>query len=187
MKFKKDFAPSLAGTLLVAHPSLLDPNYKRSVILISSDAPDGTAMGIVVNSPLGLTMGEFDTFFESSPLAQVPMYMGGPIENNLIILTAWQWIEHQSVFRLEFGITEEKAIKLATSNPDVEVRAFLGYSGWTHAQLIDELKHHAWLLSSVKHLAKEGSGGFHLWQNIIKTIKPDLFFLAQTPEDPSEN
>ena len=43
---------SLAGSLLVAHPNMLDPNFRRTVLFISSHEPDDGALGVILNRPL---------------------------------------------------------------------------------------------------------------------------------------
>ena len=48
---------SLAGQLLLASPSLLDPNFVRTVVLIGIHSDDG-AMGVVLNRPSSVTVGE---------------------------------------------------------------------------------------------------------------------------------
>jgi hypothetical protein len=46
--------PSLAGQLLVAAPSMGDPHFERTVILIIQHSPSG-ALGIIINKPIGET------------------------------------------------------------------------------------------------------------------------------------
>src|ERR1044072_9803778 len=43
---------SLAGSLLVAHPSMLDPNFRRTVLFISEHDPGEGALGVIINRPL---------------------------------------------------------------------------------------------------------------------------------------
>src|SRR6266404_3822065 len=43
---------SLAGSLLVAHPNMLDPNFRRAVLFISAHDPEDGAIGVIVNRPL---------------------------------------------------------------------------------------------------------------------------------------
>ena len=50
-------AESLAGQLLLASPSLQDPNFVRTVVLVGVHSEEG-AMGIVLNRPSALTVGE---------------------------------------------------------------------------------------------------------------------------------
>ena len=41
---------TLQGNLLIASPSLLDPNFKRTVVLITEHTAEGAA-GLVINRP----------------------------------------------------------------------------------------------------------------------------------------
>lgn len=185
MKFKKDYIPSLAGSLLIAHPAMIDPNFRQSVVLLSAHSRQVGGVGVVVNHPAGKTMGEFDAKFGFGPLAKVPVYIGGPVQKEAIILAAWQWLENESVFKLHFGISEEQAIELLKGDSTYEIRAFLGYSEWPQGQLENEITQHAWFLSSVKNLTISQKTT-RLWQKIIAKIKPELLFLVD-PDDPSLN
>src|SRR5919197_522474 len=58
-------AMTLTGSFLVAQPSLADPNFRESVVLLLAHG-DGGAYGIIVNRPV--------------PVANlsVPLFLGGP-------------------------------------------------------------------------------------------------------------
>src|SRR3954469_11144112 len=90
---------SLAGSLLLAHPSLRDPNFRRTVILMSVHNPEG-AMGVVLNRPTSRRLGEINDEFSVGPLASVPVFEGGPVETEQVILAAWQ--AHEDGFKLYF-------------------------------------------------------------------------------------
>src|SRR3954469_9579990 len=102
---------TLAGSLLLAHPAMRDPNFKRSVVLLSAHNDEG-AMGVVLNRPLGKQLAEINSEFAFGPLAGVPLYSGGPVEPEQLILVSWQWLEEESAFQLYFGIEPEKAAEL---------------------------------------------------------------------------
>ena len=57
---------SLAGSLLLAHPVLRDPNFRRTAVLMSTHGPEG-AMGVVLNRPLGKRLGELKVDFSLGP------------------------------------------------------------------------------------------------------------------------
>ncbi len=178
--------PTLSGTLLIAHPGLLDPNFRRTVVLISAHSGKDGALGVVLNRPMGKTLGDQKAEFTSGPLANVPLYYGGPVNSDEMILAAWNW-ENDKVFRLYFGISREKASEMMQSDPGTDLRAFIGYAGWSGGQLESELKQNAWVVCPVEANALAREGGEPLWRHILSRVKPELAFLANTPEDPSRN
>ena len=48
-------AESLTGQLLLASPTLRDPNFIRTVVLVSVHSEEG-AMGVVLNRPSAVTV-----------------------------------------------------------------------------------------------------------------------------------
>lgn len=177
---------NLSGSLLVAHPSLLDPNFRHSVVLVSAHSQEDGTLGVVINRPLGKTLGEQSLEFAFGPLADVPIYQGGPVQYEQVLLAAWHWAPDQGIFRMYFGISEEKATELIAS-PGMQVRAFLGYSGWGKGQLESERADNAWLVSPISDTSIQEMEGERLWRAFIERLQPDLLFLGQLPEDPSLN
>jgi putative transcriptional regulator len=178
-------AEKLAGQLLLAHPALRDPNFQRTVILLSAHSGEG-AMGVVLNRPLDKQLGELNSEFAFGPLAGVPVYAGGPVEPEQLIIVSWQWLENDHAFQLHFGIEPEKAAELVGS-PGVTLRAFLGYAGWSKGQLENEMKHETWLVTTVEGEILGKSDGVALWRQILGSIDPELKLLADEPEDPTRN
>src|SRR5271157_6456507 len=122
---------SLAGSLLLAHPVLRDPNFRRTAVLMSTHSAEG-AMGVVLNRPLGKRLGELKGDFALGPLSETPIFTGGPVQTDQLILAAW----HSSgdMFQLHFGIDPEKAIQML-ADESTRLRAYLGDSGWSAGQL----------------------------------------------------
>ncbi|MBL9214570.1 MAG: YqgE/AlgH family protein [Opitutaceae bacterium] len=175
----------LAGQLLLAHPVLRDPNFRRTVILMSAHSDSG-AMGVVLNRPLHRQLGELNADFALGPLAGVPLYAGGPVEPEQLILVSWQWLQTESAFQLHFGIEPDKASELI-GMPGLTLRGFLGYSGWAKGQLENEMRHDTWIVSPVEGDLLERTDGIALWRSILGSIDPELKLLADEPEDPTVN
>jgi len=178
---------SVAGSLLLAHPDLDDGNFRRTVVLISAHSREDGALGVIVNRPLEKTLGEAHGEFAFGPLANVKLYCGGPVATEQMLLSAWQWNLESGVFRLHFGISAEKAAELVESDPDTEVRGFLGYSGWTGGQLENELKHKSWVIAPIDSPNFQEDEGEDLWKHLLAQVKPDLLLRSDAPEDPSVN
>ena len=176
---------SLAGQLLLAHPGLRDPNFKRTVILLSAHSGEG-AMGVVLNRPLDKQLGELNSAFALGPLAGVPLYGGGPVALEQLVIVSWQWIEPDHAFQLQFGLEPDKANELV-GQPGVTVRAFLGYAGWGEGQLENELNHDTWLTTPLAGPLVNETDGVNLWRRLLVSISPDLRLLANEPDNPALN
>jgi putative transcriptional regulator len=177
---------NLSGSLLLAHPGLLDLNFSRSVVLISSHSEEEGAWGAIINRPMGKTLGEFDHAFSLDPLGKVPLFQGGPVRADELILAAWQWREDEGLFRLLYGIDPDQA-RLLLADEDYTVRAFLGYSGWGKGQLEAELGQQSWVVTRIVGEALQGEQGKELWRDILSRMGPEMKLLADAPEDPSVN
>ena len=75
---------SVRGRLLVATPTLEDPNFFRSVVLVLEHGEDG-ALGVVLNRPSETAVGE--TLPGWNPLASNPgvVFVGGPVSPDAAI------------------------------------------------------------------------------------------------------
>jgi len=175
----------LAGSLLLAHPAMRDPNFRRSVVLLSAHGDDG-AMGVVLNRPLGKRLGDLNPQFAASPLAAVPLYSGGPVQTKQLILAAWQPDPLATGYRLYFGIDVDKA-EVLKAEEGVRLRAFLGYSGWEKGQLENELRQNTWVITPVSPDLLDHQEGQGLWRSILGGLSPEWKLMADEPENPSDN
>src|SRR5437762_3670615 len=82
---------NLAGSLLVAHPNMLDPNFRRTVLFISAHDPNDGALGVIINRPLEKQVADLVTEVPPEGLADVPVFLGGPVGKNQLIFAAFEW------------------------------------------------------------------------------------------------
>lgn len=174
---------TLAGSLLLAHPSLKDPNFRRAVVLMSAHNAEG-AMGVVLNRPLHKRLGELSGDFALGPLASVPLFMGGPVQNEQLVLAAWQM--RDDGFRLHFGIDPDKALQLS-SEEGTHLRGFLGYSGWSAGQLENEMRQRTWIVADVPEDLLMQAQDDTLWRTVLGREGDEWRLLAGEPEDPEVN
>ena len=175
----------LAGQLLLAHPALRDPNFRRAVVLLSVHNEEG-AVGVVLNRPLQRRIGDLNADFSAGPLAGIPLYAGGPVEPEQLIIAGWRWLEEELAFQLHFGLEPDQAGELLAS-PGVTLRGFLGYSGWSKGQLENEMKHHTWFTTTVDSGLLARCDGPELWRTILGSLDPELKLMAGEPDDPTVN
>ena len=80
---------SLRGLMLLATPSLRDPNFERRVVLMVRHDDDG-AIGLVINHPLVPEVTVADALgenYESAASIRAPLHRGGPCEGPMMILS----------------------------------------------------------------------------------------------------
>ena len=176
---------ALAGSLLLAHPSMRDDNFRRAVVLLSAHDEKG-AMGVVLNRPLGKRLGQLNAEFALSPLSAVPLYQGGPVQTEQLLICAWKFHADQSGFQLMFGVDPNKAIELQEEE-GTHLRAFLGYAGWTGGQLEVELSQNTWVVTALMPKLMEEKSDQTLWRTILTDLNHDWKLLVDEPDDPSLN
>lgn len=180
--------PSLNGLVLLAHPVLKDPNFAKSVVLIANYTQAQGAFGIVLNKPLNRTLSQVYSEYMYSKLANVPVYWGGPVDAERLVITAWQRSESLGMFQLHFGITPDQAEALLSSHHDIEIRCFQGISGWEQGQLEREFVQMAWLpMGLSEYLVEHVNQGPRLWNHLLMQLLPQVFFDEISPKKPFSN
>jgi putative transcriptional regulator len=176
---------NFTGQLLVAHPNMLDPNFRRTVLFISSHDEDEGAVGVIINRPLDKHVSELVTDPTPEALADVPVFLGGPVATNQLMFAAFDW-EGRDSLSLNQNVALEEAHQLAQQDRSA-VRAFVGYAGWTAGQLENELRQNAWVLQKPNRAALNPKRLPKLWFEIMRSLGPWFRMLAAAPDDPSLN
>ena len=141
---------------------------------------------MIINRPTGKTLGALRGDVVSPLLDNLPVYEGGPVSTDEILLVAWKWNLAQQNFRLFFGLDPANLQELIDADPTIEARAFLGYSGWTAGQLETELSRFDWAVSPfVQPFGKLPPQA--LWRRMLDQVRPEWIILADFPDDPSVN
>ena len=144
---------SLENHFIIAMPSMEDPYFSRSVTYICEHNDDG-AMGIVINQPVELNLGELFKQIKIPTMGDdngQPVYAGGPVAQDR------GFVLHSPVNEQNWSSSLQLAdnIMLTTSKDILEAIAkqqgpehylvSLGYAGWSAGQLEGELQDNAWL------------------------------------------
>lgn len=176
---------SYNGKLLIAHPALRDPNFRESVVLISSHDPEEGAMGIIINRPTGEKLGQTHPDLKDSPLAQIPVFDGGPVNRDRVLICAWRLTEDS--VEMFFGLPQESVKRMIAERGSHEFRAYCGYSGWSRNQLEKEHADNAWLIAECLHSSIGESAEPRFWRKLLAKTRPELLILADSPADPWRN
>jgi len=178
----------LSGSILLSHPSLKDPSFHKSVVFLSAHSEESGTIGVILNRPLNRTLDELDDQFKNNPYGSIPVFEGGPVETDKIIVAAWEWSNQPSSFKLYFGIDLDKVKSLQENSEDVKVACFLGHSGWSPGQLENELDETAWLVSSLDHdLFTEMENEQEAWKRVVGGMSLELRLLTEAPDNPLNN
>ncbi len=181
MRAQSNKEVNFTSQLLLAHPALKDPHFRRSVVLMSTHDEAG-ALGLVINRPLGKQLGELSAELAANPLAGVPLYTGGPVENEKLILAAWWQPSGSDEFKFHLGLEPAQATSLL-GQPEVVLRGYLGYSGWGRGQLEDEVRRQGWFVAHPEDCNLSAAEGTALWRIIVGSLGPDFRLLAQEPDE----
>ncbi len=147
-------ADHLANQFLIAMPSMVDPNFARSVIYLFEHTERG-AMGLVVNRPTEVDLESlFDKIelkLEIAPLLTQPVYFGGPvqIERGFVLHEPVSVGSYSSSLAVPGGLTmttsKDVLEAVATGNGPEKFLITLGYAGWSAGQLEDEIALNGWM------------------------------------------
>ena len=176
---------NLTGSLLVAHPSLLDPNFRRTVLFISAHDPNDGALGVILNRPLDKQVGDLVTDEAPAALSEVPVYLGGPVGKNQLMFAVLEW-EQGHALKLNHNVALEEANDLIGQDPE-SIRAFVGYAGWGVGQLEQEMKQNAWLVHKPTAATLKRERLSKIWFDIMSSMGPWYKLMAAAPDDPSLN
>lgn len=179
-----------AGNLLISEPFLLDPNFRRSVVLMAEHADVGT-LGFILNQPSQLLLRDLVPDLWQ---ATFPVFIGGPVEIDTIHFIHRCYDKLNSGEEIAKGIYwggNFETLKILVNNHNItedEVKFFLGYSGWGEDQLDEEIKGNTWIVSDrydpdVVFANDEEA----IWRSVIVNLGPKYAHISNFPSDPSLN
>jgi len=176
---------SLRGSLLIAAPQLLDPNFRRTVVLIADQNDEG-AMGVILNRPSGMTIADAAPDLEDYIGAEAPIFAGGPVQPTAGVILA-------EVTEAEDPIVEDIVLVPGLGElSDLEgmtgrTRVFAGYAGWGPGQLDGELEREDWIVEPALPSDVFSETPDSLWGAVLERKGGQYALLARMPDDPSVN
>jgi putative transcriptional regulator len=179
-----------SGRLLVATPTLQDPNFARCVVLLlQHDAADG-ALGVVLTRPSGTAVGEVVPTW--SPVASEPavVFGGGPVQPTAAVcLGRLSAPAHpaQGWAPLTDPLLGTVDLELAPWEGLAEVRLFAGYAGWSTEQLEGEVEAGAWWVLDALPGDPFTPRPELLWEQVLRRQGPPLAYAVTYPSDPTLN
>jgi putative transcriptional regulator len=177
----------LAGHLLIAGPSLFDPNFRRTVVLIAHHDDEG-AVGVVLNRPLDVTVEEAVPSLTPLVGGASPVLTGGPVEPGAVVVLADfedpSLAEVLAVGSIGFLPPEADADIGASIR---RARVFAGYAGWSEGQLEAELGEDSWIVEPARPEDVFHPDPERLWDDVLRRKGAAFDLLRLMPVDPSMN
>ena len=182
---------NLTGQLLVATPSLRDPTFHRTVILLLDHGVDG-GLGVVLNRPLEVDVDAVLPTWQPWVTAPGRLFQGGPVALDSalgLVGVPGDGPEPPGVRRINGSLG---LVDLDTDPTDVVsdlsgVRVFAGYAGWSAGQLEREIEEGSWYVVDAEARDPFVDRPDGLWRAVLRRQSGDLAFVASFPEDPDLN
>ena len=156
---------SLRGRLIIASPLLQDPNFDRTVVLITEHDEEG-AMGLVLNRPSDQTVSD----------AVPDLTWAAPDEDDFVHIGG---LETEAIKRRRGFELLELAIRRA--------RIYAGHAGWGPGQLEDEIAEDAWIVETPRREELFSEDPESLWAAVLRRKGREFALLSTMPPDPSLN
>jgi putative transcriptional regulator len=178
---------SLQGQLLIASPALLDPNFRRTVVLITEHSDEGAA-GLVLNRPSPAPVAEVVPQLEALVDGDDQVWVGGPVQPNAVLVLG-EFLDPDDAAVPLFGtlgfpsLDEPEGVAEQTTRR----RVFAGYAGWGAGQLEDELDRDDWIVEASQPDDAFTEAPEQLWADVLRRKGGIYELVARMPEDPSVN
>ena len=178
---------SLRGQLLVASPALLDPNFHRTVVLVTEHTGEGAA-GLVLNRPSLVEVAAAVPQLEEVVEEDEQVWVGGPVQPEAVLVLG-EFLDPDDAAVPLFeslgfpSLDEPEEIVPATTRR----RVFAGYAGWGAGQLEEEIANEDWILEPALADDAFTEEPDELWGDVLRRKGGIYELVARMPEDPSLN
>lgn len=177
---------SLQGQLLVSAPSLLDPHFRRTVVLIAHHDDDG-AMGLVLTRPSDVAAADAVPSLAGLPGAEDAVHVGGPVQPEAFMVLA----EFDDVTEAAAPILDDVGFVPAEAEPEDlsirRLRLFSGYAGWSAGQLEAELAEPSWIVVPAVADDAFAPDPDQLWRAVLQRAGREYEVMEHMPIDPHLN
>ncbi len=179
------------GVFLVATPSLRDPNFRQTVVLLCEHGKEG-ALGVVLNRPTGMLLSEALPEIPVLEGQQHVLFSGGPVQQNQVLLL-YRLVEKPTDTHHVFdgvylgGDVEVVERLLIEAHGTESFRAYMGYSGWSPGQLENEMKTGSWITLPADPTVVFEKEPALVWPDILRSFGGPYEVYAEMPFDPTSN
>jgi putative transcriptional regulator len=175
---------SLAGSVLVATPIIIDPPFFRTVIAMLEHDADG-ALGLILNLPSNLSIERYLPEAASGVVSPTVIFVGGPVGTDSALGVVM--VDNAESLRPSPFSGVSIVDPTVSQGVDAGMRVFGGFAGWSPDQLEAEIEEGAWW-SALAH--REDFFTPHpelLWEATVRRVEGRAPLYATFPDDPNEN
>ncbi len=179
------------GSLLVATPVLVDPNFADSVVLLL-DADGEGALGVVLNQPLPIPVHEVLPAWRDVVTDPDVLFKGGPVspEGALAVALMRDPAAEPAGFRRvhgRLGVVDLDSPEDELAPTIEALRIFAGYAGWGAGQLEGEVAEGSWYVVPCEADDAFRDDPADLWRDVLRRQPGQLAWHATRPVDPDLN
>jgi putative transcriptional regulator len=181
----------LKGQLLVAAPSLVDPNFFHTVLLMLEHSAEGAA-GLILNRPTDKTMCDVaEQVFKENIDWPKPVHLGGPVPGPVVILHTLESLSDGKVLPGVFSTMDSDKLRQLVQKRVEPSLLLANYAGWGPGQLEAEIEEDSWRFLPARADHIFWTGDDDLWRaathEIGRTHLKSIIKLPETPPDPNLN
>ena len=162
------------GLLLVAKPELLDPNFERTVVLVTQ-TEDGGTVGVILNRPTPLKLSQFLSAEFATENYREPIFIGGPVMRQaLLALFRTETVPEQAAFHVLKNVyltMHQDNISKLLADPKARYRIYAGFSGWMPRQLESEFMRDSWYMLPADEATAFSESTDDLWNRLLERAK----------------
>ena len=180
---------SLRSQILIAMPSLHDPGFSKSIVIICEHSAEHGAMGIILNQPTSLNIYELiesDSTKQDKddPLLSIRLHSGGPVDPDHGFILHDCDIKRESTIQITPSLFLTSSAEIldeiaATKGPKNKL-IVLGYAGWSPGQLEAEILANSWLTTEYEHPLVFDTPADKQWLEAGNKLGIDLNLLNST-------
>ena len=163
------------GVFLVARPTLNDPTFRRTVILITQP-PGSGPIGVIVNRPTALSVADVLPAYKLIAAQTRKLHFGGPVQQRSLVFlvrTSEPPPRAVAVLRDVYMTTDADWVEAALGESEAPlaasaVRVYAGYSGWVKGQLDNELEREGWYIVPADSDVVFDKAPGEIWGELLK-------------------
>ncbi len=117
----------------------------------------------------------------------MPVFHGGPVGSDRLVFADFGWDKKKKIATVRHALGMNEVMGLVEAGEAAQLRAFVGYSGWSGGQLEEELAQGSWVLADAVATSFQLERVAKLWRESLTRLGPAYRLMALQPDNPSLN